>query len=374
MTVLSICIAAIKPAAGLEPALKQMLLSARSDFEIVVCDFRDGPDRACGPLAAGTTDPRLRVIETDAAPASLSAAWNQMIKHATGDWISIIGENDYADPEICEVIAATLKRVPDADALSWGRAEFVPPSEREGREIACVPTGSKMLLAEQAEMIRRLFYWDGASDRPDCHFSAWHGAVRRPLLDQISAAFSNMCFENSRPDIDNMCKVIMLAKRMVFWERPLSVQCRVTSGADAGLLADAQPLEGFPFSSGIGVAAATALAIEGFKHRYGIELDGWQNGFIAACVKDCETATSGEAFHARKSAYANAIGDWIGKRGLKDFKPEFKRKPKIPRFQGIMDGTLYFDMAVDDTQDSVSFYRLINAISFPVHLLDHKLA
>jgi hypothetical protein len=75
-----------------------------------------------------------------------------------------------------------------------------------------------------------------------------------------------------------------------------------------------------------------------------------------------------------RQAYANAIRDWAGKRGLKEFKPEFKRKPKVQRFQGIMDETLYFDMAMDATQDSVSFYRLINAISFPVHLLDHKLA
>jgi hypothetical protein len=301
VTLLSICIPVASPCPGFEHALKQMLLSARSDFEILVCDFRDVTDRASGPLAAGITDLRLRVIDMDAAPASQSSAWNQMIEHATGDWISIIGENDYADPEICEVIAATLKRVPDADALSWGRAEFVPPDARDGREIACVPTGSKMLLPEQDDMIRRLFYWEGASERPDCHFSVWHGAVRRTVLDQISAAFSNVYFENDRPDIDSLCKVTMLAKRMVFWERPLSVQCRCSSDADAVPSMDAQALEGFPFSYGMGVAAASALAIEAFKRRYGIELDGWQSGFIAACMKDCETATSGEAFHARKT-------------------------------------------------------------------------
>jgi hypothetical protein len=374
VTLLSICIAAIKPAAGFENALKQMLLSSRSDFEIVVGDFRDGVERASEPLAAAIHDPRLRVIEMDTAPASLSADWNQMIEHATGDWISIIGENDYADPDICEVIAATLKRVSNADALSWGRAEFVPPELGDGKEIARVPTGSKLLLPEQDEMMRRLFYWAGASERPDCHFSAWHGAVRRTVLDQIRSAFSNVYFENARPDIDSLCKVTMLAKRMVFWERPLSVQCRCSTDADAALSMESQALEGFPFSPTMGVAGATALAIEAFKRRYGIELDGWQSGFIAACVKDCETATSGEAFHARKAAYAKAIEDWIGNRGLKDFKAEFKRKPKVPRFQGIMEETLYFDMAMDATQDAASFYRLINAISFPVHLLDHKLA
>jgi hypothetical protein len=127
-------------------------------------------------------------------------------------------------------------------------------------------------------------------------------------------------------------------------------------------------------SGGNGKRAAVAVSMERFKQRYGIELDGWEAGFIQACARDCETATSGEEFHARKAAYAQAITQWRGKKGLAGFKPEFRRNPKLPRFQGLKDQHLHFDMDMDRTGSAAEFYRLINAMLFPVHLLDDKLA
>ncbi|WP_421779121.1 glycosyltransferase [Hoeflea sp.] len=354
-----------------------MLQSARTDFEIVIAEPDSGSNRDMKPLVRPGDDPRLRIVEPLAGSTDPSDQWNHLLAHSRGKWITVIGGDDYADPEICEVLAATLKRVPDTEALSWGRAEFVPPQARTGRRIARIPTGSKLLVPEQTEMMRRLFYWEGASDRPDCHFGAWHGAVRRDVLDRIGEAFSDRVFEQAQPGIDNLCKVTMLGKRMVMWERPLSVQCTGSPDAStppAPRAQDEADWKAFPFDPGTGVAALTAVSIEAFKRRYGIELDGWQQGFIAACARDCETAETGEAFHLRKAAYERAILEWAGKRALKSFKPEFRRKPKVPRFQGVKDGMLYFDMDMDATRDAAGFYRLINALSFPVHLLDYKLA
>ncbi|WP_417426443.1 glycosyltransferase family 2 protein [Hoeflea sp.] len=375
MTELSICIPVFRQSAQAIDSVMQMLLNERAGFEILVADFSGDADQALARLAADRDDPRLRVITPEGGAGSESACWNQMIAQAKGEWITIIGESDYADPEICELIRVTLSRVPDADALSWGRAEFVPPAAREPLETARVPAGSKLLLPEQAEMMRRLFYWEGASDRPDCFFSAWHGAVRRDLLDKISEAFSGVYFEQPSPQIDNLCKVVLLAKRMVFWERPLSVQCTLpVSATKRHETGETAVAEGFPFSADTGGAAAIALQIEVFKKRYDIVLDGWEDNFIAACANDCEKAASGEEFHARKAAYAQAITSWRGKRALAGFKPEFRRKPKLPRFRGVKDQVLHFDMSMDATSDAAGFYRLINAMTFPVNLLDDKLA
>jgi hypothetical protein len=378
VTLLSICIPVFSDnpacAQSMAQAVAQMLRSPRSDFEIVIADCRSPADSNQAGLAVNSQEPRMRLINRDAGVTGQCQSWNRIIAEAKGEWITIVNEADYADPAICAVIEAMLKRVPDADALSWGRAEFIPPAERGGYEIAKISTGAKLLLPEQAVMMRRLFYWDTDAGRPDCHFSAWHGAVRRDLLERIREAFSGVYFEQAQPGIDNLCKVVMLAKRMVFWERPLSVQCAPSGFADPAEMAESEWDDGFPFTPKLGTAAATALAVETFKLRYGIELEGWEDNFIRACVLDCEYAATGEEFHARKTAYANAIAAWRGKRGLKGFKPEFKRNPKLPRFQGVRDQMLYFDMAMDDTRDAAAFYRLINAFSFPPHLLDDKLA
>ncbi|MEQ8481599.1 MAG: hypothetical protein RIC18_13155 [Hoeflea sp.] len=377
MTPLSICIPFGRGQDGPHPAIGAMLQSPRTDFEIVIANADDSPGQGGQTLSAFKDDPRLRIVAPLKGAEEPCDEWNHLLAHSRAKWITVIGAQDFADPDICEVLAATLKRVPDADVLSWGRAEFVAPHARIGQTIARIPTGSRLLAPEQTEMMRRLFYWEGASDRPDCHFGVWHGAVRRDVLERIAEAFSGRVFEQPQPDIDNLCKVTMLAKRMVMWERPLSVRCVAPEDTGKGPDLEAVKPAGwkdFPFRPETGVAARTAVAIEAFKRRYGIELDGWQDDFIAACARDCETASSGDAFHARKAAYERAILEWAGKRAVKSFKPEFRRKPKIPRFQGVKDDELHFDMEMDGTRDAAGFYRLINALSFPVHLLDYKLA
>ena len=374
MTLLSICIPVMKPGAPVAANVRQMLKSERTDFEIVIADFTGAGDTGLTELARDLKDERLRLVsdESDSdnsAVAGLDACWNRIIPHTRGAWISFIDASDYADPGIAEVIRVTLKRVADADALSWGRAGYVPPELRDSRDTARIPTGSLVTLPDQKDMMRSQFYWDGATDRPACGFGVRHGAVRRELLEKTRDAFSKVYFEQATPDIDSTCKTVLLAQRLVSWERPLSVQCATALSAfPAATDAD------FPFAADSGIAAATACAIEAFKRRYGIEIDGWEDNFIKACVHDCEMATTGEQFHARKAAYAKAILDWRGKRALSGFKPEFKRKPKLPRFQGFKDQHLHINMEMGETRTAADFYRMIDAMLFPVHLLDDKLA
>jgi hypothetical protein len=379
MTLLSICIPVLAPDVALAGTVRQMLQSRRDDFEILIADFAGDSETGLSGLTADLNDARLRLIApasdgTAAQAMDLSLCWNRIIPEIRGAWITFINPSDYADPDICEVIRAVLKRVPEADALSWGRACYVPPAQPAGRDIAKIATGSSLTLPEQTDMMRSQFYWDGATTRPGCHFGVWHGAVRRDLLERTREAFSGVYFEQAAPETDSICKTVMLTRRAVFWERPLSVQCAVGGQRPAAADQDMTPYSDFPFTVDTGIAAAVALSIEAFKRRYGIELDGWEDNFIKACAHDCETATTGEQFHARKAAYAKAIADWRGKRALAGFKPEFKRNPKFPRFQGVKDGHLHFNMAMDDTQTAGDFYRLIDAMLFPVHLLDDKLA
>jgi len=379
VTLLSICIPLREAEETLAASVRQMLASERTDFEILIADFTGGKTAELSRLADELKDTRLRMLlpQQDGSAGltmTASACWNQMIPEARGDWISIIGASDYADPDIGEVISATVKRVPDADALAWGRARYVAPIHRNGVEIARIATGSNLTLPEQTDMMRKQFYWDGASDRPECHFGVWHGAVRRQLLERTREAFPGVYFEQSAPAIDSTCKTVMLARRMVFWERPLSVQSAGMNPTMSAPDKQDRPFADFPFSAENGPAAAAALAIEAFKRRYDIELGGWEDNFVKACAHDCETETSGERFQSRKAAYAKAITDWRGKRAMANFKPEFKRNPKLHRFQGLRDEYLYFNMAMDQTETAAEFYALINAMLFPVHLLNDKLA
>lgn len=374
MTVLSICIPTRNGQDRAIDAVRNLLRSERRDFEVLLADNSDDP----GPLAEfahQTGDARLRLLASAGQKLSTAENWNRLLNDARGEWVTIIDDCDYADPELCEVIGAIVKRVPQTDAIAWGRASYVWPEARNGQEITHIGTGSDLNPVDQKEMMRKLFFWDGASNLPDCGFGAYHGAVRRTLLARIKEGFSGICFEQDNPRWDNACKTVLLAESLVFWERPMSVlgACERPAAPEVGNPASL-PAVDFPFPAHLGATAATAQTIEAFKQRYGIDLDGWEANFIKACARDCETRRTPREFKACKDGYISAIKAWRGKTARAGFQPEFKWRPDMPRFQGHIDNTLYFDMDMGEPKTAAEFYDVIDTMLFPVSLLDSKLA
>jgi hypothetical protein len=238
--------------------------------------------------------------------------------------------------------------------------------------------------------MKRAFFWEEATDRPTCPFGAYHGAVRRELLERTRETFSGRYFEHANCDYDSICKTVMLAEAFVLWERPMSVfgTCRASNsmglrddaigrervGAVLAESAESFEAEGFPFPPTLGITASVGHTIESFKKKYGIELSGWEENFIRACAKDCETAADRDLFARRKAGYGMAIEAWKGPSARKLFKPEYKYQPNVPRFLGHADDKLYFDMDMGGAKSAAEFYGIIDSMLFPVHLLEGRLA
>jgi len=388
MTVLSICIPTRNRQTFAMDAVRHMLRSTRQDFEVLVADNSDNPE----PLrlfAADVADSRLRVLPPEPQPLSMRANWDRLIPQTRGEWLIIIGDDDYADPEICEVIRVATAAVRLVDAIAWGRSYFSWPDARAAREVTVIPTGSHLVNVEKKDMMRKMFFWEEAKDRPGCPFGIYHGAVRRELMERIRSAFSNTYFEHGNVDYDNICKTVMMADAFVFWERPMSVfgACRASNSMglrdqeigrqrNATFFAenpDKFEADNFPFPIAVGVTASIGHTIESFKQRYGIELKGWEENFISACAKDCETCVDRAQFETRKAGYAKAIKAWRGAAALSRFKPEFKWRPGVPKFLGTAENLLFFDMAMGDARSAAEFYDVLDAMLFPVHLLETRL-
>ncbi|TDH38331.1 glycosyltransferase [Pseudohoeflea suaedae] len=388
MTILSICIPTRNRQAYAIDAARHMLKSERDDFEIVIGDNSDDP-RPISAFVAEAADSRLKMIPPADRPLTMLENWERIVPETSGEWITYIGDDDYVDPELCEIIRVATARVETVDSISWGRAYYTWPDARAEREITTLPTSSHLHGLEKKDLMKRMFFWDQATDRPGCPFGIYHGTIRRSLLEQIRETFSGRYFEHGNLDYDNICKVVMLARNFVLWERPLSVfgTCRASNTMalrDRSLAAErsAQFLaenaegfyaDGFPFPADLGITASIGHTIERFKQKYGIELSGWEDNFIAACAKDCETTVDRDQFDARKSAYGEAIAEWRGKDALKSFRPEFKWRPEVPRYVGLHEDKLYIDMGMGDTGSAGEYYEMIDGMLFPVHLLEGRL-
>ncbi|MBW3097299.1 glycosyltransferase [Pseudohoeflea coraliihabitans] len=388
MTRLSICIPTRNRQAFAIDAVRHMLQSPREDFEVIVADNSD--DAApLADFAQANTDSRFRLIAPAAQPLSTGGNWSRLIPASRGEWITVIADDDYLDPELSEVIRLAESVVPKVDAISWGRTPYTWPDARSEREISTIPTTSHLRTYKTQDMMKRLFFWDKATDRPACPFGIYHGALKRDLIERIRDAFSGTYFEQGNVDYDNICKTVMLAEGFVYWERPLSVMgtCHASNamgmreskiGQERAAAGGNEPAEDFkaadfPFPTDLGLAASIGHTIERFKQRYGIELTGWEDNFIQACARDVETSTDRAEFSLRKKTYSKAIAAWRGSKAAKTFQPHYKWQPGMARFIGAADDMLYFDMDMGNTRSAGEFYRMVDAMLFPVELLESRL-
>ncbi|WP_322989091.1 glycosyltransferase family A protein, partial [Hoeflea sp.] len=361
MTRLTICIPTRNRQRYAIDAVHHMLASNRQDFEILVADNSDD----AAPLkdfVREADDDRLRLLPPEDHVLSMRANWERMPIHARGEWLSYMGDDDYIDPELCEALRVASLSMPKVDAFTWGRTHYVWPDARSGAEISRVPTGSHLAHLGKKDLMRRLFFWEGAKDRPACSFGVYHGALKKELMDRIRNAFSNQYFEHPNVDYESICKTVMMADCCILWERPLSVlgACKASNSMgfrdrDTGkhrletfIKENDSQMEAanFPFPVVLGIASSVAHTIEWFKQRYGIELSGWEDNFIAACIKDCEFQSDRAWFDEKKAGYASAIKEWRGAKALKQFNPVYRYRADVPKFLGHAEGNLHLDMAI----------------------------
>lgn len=389
MKTLSICIPTRNRQIYAMSAVRAMVRSERQDFEIVLADNSDDAT----PLAeffAELNDPRVKLLAPESKVLSMRANWERMMPHTTGEWVSYIGDDDYLDPELCEVISVTTRRVPTVDAISWGRLYFIWPEARKHREVTKVPTGNHLIGVDKQEMMRKLFFWEAASDRPMCPFGVYHGTVRRSLMEEIRDTFGGVYFGHPIVDYDSICRTLLLAKGLVHFERPMSVfgACKASNTfgmRDEKVAAERirtfkAEMDGvieardFPFPLELGITAQIAHVIESFKQQQGIEIDAWEDNFIRACANFCEAQPNRELFNLKKSGYTEAIREWRGEAALKTFKPVYKTRQDLPPFVGINDKNLSFDMGIGNAQSAAEFYTVLEAMMFPIPLLEGRLA
>tara|TARA_R110002020_G_scaffold116694_5_gene267363 strand:+ start:1351 stop:2520 length:1170 start_codon:yes stop_codon:yes gene_type:complete len=388
MTMLSICIPTRNRQIYAISAVREMLKSERRDFEVVLADNSDD----AAPLAqfvAEIADPRLKLLPPETSVLSMRANWERIVPATSGEWISYIGDDDYLDPELCEVLRVTMGRVPNVDTLSWGRLYFTWPDARSGQEWTRMPVGSHLVGIKKEDMIRKLFFWEDASDRPSCPYGVYHGAVKRALLDDIRDTFTGQFFAHPIVDYDNICRTLMVASGFVYFERPMSVfgACKASNtmglrdekAAPALVETFRREMDGtieaadFPFPIELGLTAQIGHVIEAFKQEQGIAITGWEDNFIRACARSCENHHDRAAFEARKEGYRNAIMEWRGKDALAAFDPKYKFRNDLPHFVGLHENHLKMDMEIGGAASAAEYYGILNTMMFPVDLLEGRL-
>ena len=107
----------------LDYALRTALAQTYNDYEIIVSNnhCEDHTDQVVARHACD----RLRLVHTDRV-LPMHAHWNFVGRHAGGEYVCYLCDDDAWHPHLLEILAQTLDRHP-AELVTWDNASYVHP-------------------------------------------------------------------------------------------------------------------------------------------------------------------------------------------------------------------------------------------------------
>lgn len=378
---LSICV----PSRNRQDCFRQTILDLiahpRSDIEFVFADNSDDPSIMDGFLA-GLRDARIRYLPSADRPLSMADNWERTVAATTGAWVTVIGDDDYVDPDLVDQIAVIESRDATVDAIGWNRAPFQWASARSEDKSVPFSLVNRIMRHTRDQIERRLFGWAAATYMPQCPYGIYHGAIPRRTLDRIAESFSGRLFEHPTVDFDFLHKLVASSSNFAYVNRPMSI-LGVAAASNSAAVGDSAGVsravasyrseygdafeqatiaQGFPFRAESGVAGNIMAAQVWFKARHGFAYDGWQENFASAVTLECSLWKERDAFDRHVAGIEAAFREWEGGRHLPLFAPRFVGHVAGPTFWGVRENHLHISQDVAGARTPSAFYRVLQDI------------
>ncbi|UVC07547.1 glycosyltransferase family 2 protein [Rhizobium sp. TH2] len=377
---LSICVPSRNRQVSFRQTIRDLLANPRGDVEFVFADNSDD-GAIMDAFIAGLADPRIRYLKSSDHPLPMQDNWDRTMAAASGDWIVFIGDDDYVDPDVLDTIAEIAARRPTVDAVGWNRMSFKWPEYRPFRGNTCLSLGNSVTLADRDKQFRTMFLWEGAAPIPKVAFGAYHGAVRRDVMERIRTTFCGRYFEHPTVDFDCSFKLLLTARELVYIDRPFSVLGTTSSSNSAavgrfervGEIHDEMTGQeasyfedpAFPFTSRLGVASSILAAQHWFKTKYGIRFDGWEENFTHALAIDCGHAEDKVGFDRHAAQCRDALSQLQGGRLLAAFNPRFLPRRNSGVYTGLRGQYLFIDETIAACRTPAEFYGIAQSVLEP---------
>jgi glycosyltransferase involved in cell wall biosynthesis len=343
-TRLSICVPSRNRQYYFQKTIEGLLRSKRDDIEFVFVDNSDDPSVMNDYMRAHAGDPRIVYLPSADRTLPMIENWERTLAAATGDWVTVIGDDDYIDPDVMIVLKKVLAANPETEAFAWGVATYSWPSPGQRNISIHVPFNSFVVKVPRDQLLKRMFGWFEATTVPTSGYSIYHSAVSRDLLDRIRRKYGGRYFEHPVIDYDMAMKVMVEGKHFAFCQRTFSVMgsCPESNSYSIGKLADIKKkvdifmaelgrnfdddplLRDFPFQSILGVTASIGICQQWFRAKYKLTYDGWEKNFAKACAFNTEMFRDEESFNIVREGYATAFRNWRRGKFLEHFQPVFR--------------------------------------------------
>lgn len=347
---LTICVPSRNRQRYFQETIRALLKSLRTDVEFIFADNSDDPSIMNTFMTEIPGDPRVTYLPTTERTLSMQDNWERTVEIARGDFISIVGDDDYIDPDAAGLIERVLARNPAVDAIAWSRPCYIWPGPREQRLSVVVELGDRVVDVQRAAMWSSYFNWEKTvAGIPQCPFSIYHAAISRDLMDRIQARFGGRYFAYPAPDIETTLKVLSMSRNLAYSERPFSVAgiCQESNGSSFGNIKKIKQIQanfardlgrdmekdehfrGFPFPSHLGNCIIIAQVQVWFRKTYGLDTGPWETKFVEACAQSCDYLLTQEDYDIAVADFHTAFALWQDGRYAHLFTPK-PYQPKVP--------------------------------------------
>lgn len=188
------------------------------NMEIIVCDnfSQDNTKRVVESFCDG----RVRYINTGRR-ISMSRNWEFALSHATGDFVTYIGDDDGFLPG---AISSIVKIIEDKDveAMSWRWASYYWPDciNKQSKNLLFVPIGGSLEVRKTSDVLRRVMGFEvGYEVLP----FLYKGIVSKRLLDEIKNRSGGIFFHSMNPDLYSAIAVSSVVEKYAYSTIPYSL-------------------------------------------------------------------------------------------------------------------------------------------------------
>jgi len=193
-----------------------------AEWEIVISD-NDSTEDIAG-FVRGLTDPRVRYVRTDRF-IPVTDNWNNALRHSTGDYIVMLGDDDALLPGYFSALRAVVDRFDRPDAVYSGAFLYaypgVLPNAPEGY-LKLSLTAPFFAGAEEPFVLDRSQARELARAAMDFHvrydFNMQYVAVKRETVDRLAG--DGEFFRSPFPDYYAMNLVFASAERIAVDPQP----------------------------------------------------------------------------------------------------------------------------------------------------------
>ncbi|WEZ84534.1 glycosyltransferase [Rhizobium sp. 32-5/1] len=136
---LSICVPSRNRQRYFQETIRSLLVNLRTDVEFVFADNSDDPAPMRDFMVDVIGDPRVKFIPPGDRVYSMVDNWERCVEAATGEFVCIIGDDDFMDADVIDLINSTKAERGSVDVFVWSRFTYNWPGNRRNKCNVCIP-------------------------------------------------------------------------------------------------------------------------------------------------------------------------------------------------------------------------------------------